>query len=69
MPTLEESAAAFRAGHAAYVKTLGATWTGLGLADAVQSRFHSPAKEDWDDGWRSAQREAEIERHIDEAVQ
>ncbi len=77
MPTLEESAAAFRAGREAFGIYRGVPlerFDRLALADAplfVSFNFNTTelfriARDDFRDGWRSAEREAEVERHIDE---
>jgi hypothetical protein len=63
MPTLEESAAAFRAGQLFFY---GAH------PEITQETFPADFIDGWRsnflDGWRSAQREAEVERHIDEGA-
>ena len=68
MPTIEESAAAFRAGREAFRIRLGHRLVGE-LLRALRSNRESfgDAASDWDDGWQSAQRESEIEKHIEES--
>lgn len=50
MPTLDQSAEQFREGQAAYAAGVPVNWCASG---------------DWLDGWKSARRDAEIERHLE----
>jgi hypothetical protein len=68
MPTIEECAAAFRAGQAAYREPLRGRFRFDYLLDAFNARDECASPADWMDGWNSAQREAEVERHIDDGL-
>lgn len=69
MPTLEESAAAFRAGHEAYAQHPEVPLSMIGCNNDIPG-FNLIGSDPYNfaDGWKAAQREAEIERHIDEAA-
>ncbi len=67
MPTLEESKERFELGHKAYRERPDIPLEFLTVMRADGAFAPRPGDDpDFRDGWRSAQREAEVERHIDE---